>query len=137
MGEQLPVRVLVVDDHAAVVDRVRKLLSSEFAVVATAAGGLEMLDACERYDPDVIVSDVSMPGLSGIEATRKILESRPNTRIIMLSIHREEEVVQSALDAGALAYVHKLSAGEDLIPAIYSALAGRRFISASCNYRPV
>src|SRR5215831_11484794 len=103
MTERLQARVLLVDDHAAVVERVSKLLSSEFAVVATAAGGLEMLDACERYDPDVIVSDVSMPGLSGIEASRKILKSRPNIRIIMLSIHREHEVVQSALDAGASA----------------------------------
>jgi len=74
-----------------------------------------------------------MPGMSGIEASRMLLESRPELPIVILSTHRERDIVQRALAAGVTAYVHKLFAGEDLIPAIHSALAGKRFISASCE----
>jgi DNA-binding NarL/FixJ family response regulator len=74
-----------------------------------------------------------MHGLSGIEASRKVLEDRPDTPIVILSMHREQEVVQTALDAGVMGYVHKLAAGDDLIPAIHSALEGKRFVSESCR----
>jgi DNA-binding NarL/FixJ family response regulator len=78
-----------------------------------------------------------MHGLSGIEASQRLLHNRPGTPIVILSIHRDEIVVQRAFDAGALAYVDKLSAGDDLIPAIRAALDGKRFISGSCKIRPV
>jgi DNA-binding NarL/FixJ family response regulator len=128
------VRVLLVDDHVAVLERVRKLLSSEFAVVATASDGLEMLSACTAHNPDVIVADITMHGLSGIEASRSILQTRPNTPIVILSLHREQEVVQGAFETGIKGYVDKLSAGDDLIPAIHSVLEGKRFVSDSCKY---
>jgi two-component system, NarL family, nitrate/nitrite response regulator NarL len=134
MEGQGPIRVLLVDDHRAVLERVKRILSSEFTVVAVASGGLEMLSAFARHNPDVIVTDITIHEISGIEASRKLLESRPGTPIVILSIHREQEVVQNALEAGVMAYVHKLSAGEDLIPAIHCALAGRRFVSDSCKY---
>ncbi len=129
----MPIRVVLVDDHLSVLERVKKLLSAEFTVVATASDGIEMLRACAGHSPDVVVADVTMHGLSGIEASKRLLERRPGTPIVMLSMHREPEVVQSALDAGALAYVHKLTAGDDLIPAIHCALAGKRFVSDSCK----
>ena len=130
----MAIRVLLVDDHVSVLEGVRDLLSPEFAVVATATDGVEMLSACEYHNPDVIVTDIAMQRLSGIEASRKLLRSRPDTPIVILTMHREREVVQCALDAGVTGYVHKLSAGEDLIPAIRLALAGKRFISDSCRF---
>jgi DNA-binding NarL/FixJ family response regulator len=129
----VPIRVVLADDHVAVLERVRKLLSSEFAVVATASDGSEMLAVCAGHNPDVVVTDITMHGLSGIEASRKLLKTRPGVPIVILSVHREQEVVRSAFDAGVMAYVHKLSAGDDLIPAIYAALEGKRFVSDSCK----
>jgi DNA-binding NarL/FixJ family response regulator len=133
----VPIRVLLVDDHEAVLERIRRLLSSEFQVVATASNGLEMVSAHAKHLPDVIVADVAMQGLSGIEASRRVLSYTPETPIVMLTMHREPEVVQKAFDAGVLGYVHKLTAGEDLIPAIHSALEGKRFVSDSCKQQPV
>lgn len=130
----LPIRVLIVDDHPTVLERLKQLLSSEFVVVATACDGQEMLSADAAHNPDVIVSDITMGRMTGIEASRRLLVRRPGVPIVILSVSRELEMVQSALDAGALAYVHKLSAGDDLIPAIHAALQGRRFVSASCGY---
>jgi DNA-binding NarL/FixJ family response regulator len=135
-GTRLPIRVLVADDHEAVLERVRSLLSSEFSVVATASDGFELLSAFARYRPDVVVADIAMPGLSGIDASRKLLNSRPGIPIVILSMHREQEAVQRAFDAGVMAYVHKLSAGEDLIPAIHCALDGKHFVSDTCKYQP-
>jgi DNA-binding NarL/FixJ family response regulator len=132
----VPVRVLLVDDHLAVLERVRNLLSSEFTVVATACDGAEMLAAFQRDNPDVIVADITMPALSGIEASRMLRKKYPGTPIVILSMHRDPEVVRSAFDAGVMAFVHKLSAGDDLIPAIHSVLAGKRFISDACKYEP-
>ena len=130
---RMPIRVLLVDDHIVILERIRQLLSSEFVVVATASDGLEMLSACVRDNPDVVVTDITMKGLNGIEASRKLLQIRPGTPIVVLSIHREPEVVQGALEAGAMAFVNKFSVGEDLIPAIHSVLEGRRFVSDSCT----
>src|SRR5215471_14196853 len=131
--EPVAIRVLLVDDHVAILEQIRKLLSGEFLVVATASDGAGMLSASAAHNPDVIVTDIAMPGLSGIDATRKLLSTRPGTPVVVLSMHREQEVVQSALDAGVRGYVHKLAAGDDLIPAIHRALEGQRFISDSCK----
>jgi DNA-binding NarL/FixJ family response regulator len=130
----VPIRVLLVDDHPAVLKRLKCLLSSEFVVVATACNGLEMLTADAAHHPDVIVSDITMGGMTGIEANRRVLERRPGVPIVILSACREAEVVQRAFEVGASAYARKLCAGDDLIPAIYAALQGRHFVSASCNY---
>jgi DNA-binding NarL/FixJ family response regulator len=132
--KRVPIRVLLVDDNLAVLERVRQLLSSEFSIVAMVSDGSQMLSAFLRHNPDVIVTDITMHDMSGIEASRGVLQRHPGTPIVILSIHRELEVVQKALDAGVTAYVHKLSAGDDLIPAIHCALEGKRFISDSCKY---
>ena len=104
-------------------------------MVVCASDGQEMLSACATHSPDLIVADIKMRGMSGIEAGRKLLENRPSTPIVILSMDREQEVVQGAIDAGVMGYVHKLSAGEDLIPAIHAALQAERFISDSCKYQ--
>jgi DNA-binding NarL/FixJ family response regulator len=123
--------VLLVDDNAAFLQQIAKLLSTEFAIVATASDGQELLCACDRYHPDVIVTDIAMPGINGIEAARQLRASRTVTPIVMLTVDRAPEMVESAMNAGATAYVDKLAAGEDLIPAIRLALHGKRFVSGS------
>jgi DNA-binding NarL/FixJ family response regulator len=127
----MSVRVLLVDDNAAFLQQIAKLLSTEFTVVATATDGLELLAACDRHHPDVIVTDIAMPGINGVEAARKLRANRTGTPIVMLTVDRAPEMVECALKAGATAYVDKLAAAEDLIPAIRLALCGKRFVSGS------
>jgi len=129
----LPFRILLADDHAAVLQRMNHLLSSEFEVIGTASTGTEMIIAAQKLKPDVIVADVSMPGLNGIEASRQVLRKIPHLPIVLLTMHREFTIVQQALEAGVRGYVHKLTAGDELIPAIRSALEGQVFISPSCT----
>lgn len=125
------IRVLLVDDNAVFLHQIAKLLSTEFTIVATASDGMELLTACDRHNPDVIVTDIAMPGINGIEAVRTLRANRTQTPIVMLTVDRAPEMVECAMDAGATAYVDKLAAGEDLIPAIRLAFDGKRFISGS------
>jgi DNA-binding NarL/FixJ family response regulator len=125
-------RVLLVDDHEPLLRQIKSLLSPEFEIVGAVTNGSDMVTAAAQLRPDVIVADVAMPGLSGIDASRLVRERHPDLPIVMLSMHKDSELVQQALGAGALGYVHKLSAGEELIPAIYSAARGQVFISPSC-----
>jgi DNA-binding NarL/FixJ family response regulator len=123
-------RVLLADDHAAVLEDLRALVESEFDVVGAVADGDALLGAVEALAPDVVVTDVSMPGLDGIGAAAKILRSRPEARIVFVTVHDESEMLQRGFASGALGYVVKLSAGSDLLPAINAALRGKRYVSA-------
>ncbi|HKD05028.1 MAG TPA: response regulator transcription factor [Bryobacteraceae bacterium] len=127
----MSVRVLLVDDNVAFLQQIANLLSTEFTVVATASDGQELLSACDRHNPDIIVTDIAMPGVNGIEAARTLRAKRAKTPIVMLTVDRAPEMAECAMKAGATAYVDKLAAGDDLIPAIRSALLGKRFISVS------
>jgi len=126
------VRVLLVDDHAEVLLRIKSLLSSDFDVVGTASDGAGMVTAAAKLNPDVIVADITMPGLNGLEASREVLKRRPELPIIMLTMHREPGLVREALDAGVRGYIHKLRAGEELVPAILGAVQGQTFVSPDC-----
>jgi DNA-binding NarL/FixJ family response regulator len=110
-----------------VLEVVRALLEPHYDVVGTVGDGQAALAAAERLHPDVVVLDISMPEMSGIEAARRLAER--GLRIVFLTIHLEEALVDVALAAGALAYVHKARAAEDLLPAIREVLEGRIFIS--------
>jgi DNA-binding NarL/FixJ family response regulator len=123
-------RLLLVDDYAPVLEHVRELLSPEFEIVGTATSGRAMIESALRCQPDVIVADISMPDLDGIEATRKLRSLAVNCAVVFLSMNRDQEIVRAALATGALCYVLKIRAGTDLIPAIRQALEGRRFVSA-------
>jgi DNA-binding NarL/FixJ family response regulator len=123
------IRVFLADDHDAILAGIAELLADEFEVVGTARSGLELLVAVERCVPDVVVVDITMPELSGIDATSRLLERDPELRVVILTVHNEAELVSRALEAGALGYVVKMRAGEDLIPAIRAAVLGRSFVS--------
>ena len=127
----MPIRILLADDHAVVRDGVRALLEkqADMAVVAEAADGREAAQLAEECLPDVVVMDIGMPNLNGIEACRQIRAALPDTQVVMLSMHSDEGYVLRALKAGAKAYLLKDSAEADLARAIRAATAGKSFFS--------
>ena len=123
-------RVLLADDHPLVLERVAVLLQSTFEVVGMAHDGLEMVDKAMRLSPDIIVADISMPELDGIEAAHRLRKMGFTASIVFLTIHESPEFVEACLAEGALGFVLKAQIKADLIPAINEALAGRSFVSA-------
>jgi two-component system, NarL family, response regulator LiaR len=121
-----PIRVLLVDDHAVVRKGLRALLDREsgIEVMGEAEDGEQALRAAGRLHPDVILMDLEMPGIGGIEATRRISETHPDTKVVVLTSHASEEDVFPALKAGALGYLLKHSAPEDVLQAIRQAYRG-------------
>jgi DNA-binding NarL/FixJ family response regulator len=122
-------RVLLADDHPTVVKDLCALLEPEFEVIATVGNGNALVGAAEALAPDVIVTDIAMPGLDGIAAASVILRRNPAARIVFITVHDDSEMVKKGLAIGALGYVLKLTAGEDLVPAIRAALRGQRHVS--------
>jgi two-component system response regulator NreC len=129
-----PIRILLADDHTVVRKGLRLLLESAgMTVVADAADGRETVILCERHAPDVVVMDVAMPTLNGIEAARQISAKSPQTAIVFLSMHSDEGYVLRALKAGARAYLLKDSAEYDLIHAIQAVSEGKAFFSPAIS----
>jgi DNA-binding NarL/FixJ family response regulator len=128
----LPTRILLVDDHDIVREGLMALLSrtAGMTVVGSAVTGEEAVSAARRLNPDVIVMDLVLPALNGLDATRLILSEWPLTHIIALSGCHTSEHVHRALRAGARGYVTKASVGSDLVAAIKAVIAGDRYISA-------
>jgi DNA-binding NarL/FixJ family response regulator len=122
-------RVLLADDHKIVVEGLRSLLRSEFDLIGTCENGAELVEAAERLRPDVIVADISMPILNGIDAVRKLRQSDLDTKVVFLTMHPDVVFATRALDAGASGYVLKHSASDELITAIHTVLRGDVFIS--------
>ena len=113
-------RVLLVDDHAVVREGLRSLLSHDrrFEIVGDAADGLQAIAAVQRLSPDVVVLDVSMPGMNGVQVTRRLKELHPDVKTIALTVHEEGGYLRSLIDAGASGYVLKRSAASELLRAI-------------------
>jgi len=122
-------RVLLADDHPAVLKDLCAVLQPEFDVIATVENGVALLAKVDGLSPDVIVTDITMPGLDGIAAASEILRKNPAARIVFVTVHDETELVKKSLAMGVLGYVLKLTAGEDLVPAIHAAMRGERYIS--------
>jgi DNA-binding NarL/FixJ family response regulator len=127
----MSITVFLADDHAVVRDGLRALLDAEgdIAVVGTAANGRDAVRRVAELHPDVVVLDIVMPDLGGIEAARQIREASPSTQMVILSMHASEEYVVRALQAGARGYLLKESAGEEVIDAVRAVYAGRRYLS--------
>jgi DNA-binding NarL/FixJ family response regulator len=123
--------ILVVEDNDDVRKQICERLRSEsgFAVICEAANGLEGVRDAEELQPDIIVLDISMPILGGIEAAARIRRLVPKARIVFLSQHKLEGVAQAALASGGHAYVVKSEASTDLIPAIKAVVSGKQFVS--------
>ena len=124
-----PARILVVEDHPLVLERVIALLRPSFDVVGTACNGREMIAEAMRLNPDVIVTDISMPEMDGIAAVRQVRAEGCRAKLVILTIYASSEFVGACLAAGGLGYVLKAQMHTDLIPAINAALSGRSFVS--------
>jgi DNA-binding NarL/FixJ family response regulator len=122
-------RLLLADDHAESRTLLRGLLESDFDVVGDVPDGYALVSAAARLSPDVIVTDISMPGLDGIAAATAILRGNPTVRIVFVTVHGDPALVERSLSTGAQGYVLKRAAGDELIPAVYSALRGERHVS--------
>jgi DNA-binding NarL/FixJ family response regulator len=128
-----PIRLALVDDHAIVREGLRALLeqSSIIQVVGEAATGRECLSMIENWQPDMVVMDISMPDINGIEATRLIQEKWPQIKVVILSMHSSSEYIYRAFEAGAFGYVLKDSIGDELLKGIKTVFANKRYLSAS------
>lgn len=131
--------ILLAEDHQLVRESLRLLLEAQpdFKVIAETGDGLEALRLTEKHQPDVLIADMMMPGLSGLEAARGTKRVSPATRVIILSMHDTESYVVEALQAGAAGYVLKKSSSQELIFAIRQALAGNLYLSPSLNERAI
>ena len=122
-------RVLLADDHAMVVAGLTRLLEPEFELAGTVENGQALLEAAERLRPDVIVVDISMPLLNGIEAVRRLRKGGVSAKIVFLTMHSDVNLAVEALEAGASGYLLKQSAAEELPTAIREALKGRSWVT--------
>jgi DNA-binding NarL/FixJ family response regulator len=124
------IRVLLADDHGVLRDGVRRLLEADggMEVVAVVDTGREAVEKAAQLSPDVVVMDVTMPELNGIEATRAIVTRAPATGVVILSMHSSAKVIRQALLAGARGYVLKESAGDEVVRAVHAVATGRHFM---------
>ena len=127
----MAISIILADDHPVVRRGMQALLESEpgFSVVGVAADGLETVRLTERLKPEVLVLDLMMPGLSGLEALRILRERSPRTRVVILSMYSSNAFIAQALQNGATGYVLKGCTEENLVRAVREAAAGRRFLS--------
>jgi DNA-binding NarL/FixJ family response regulator len=124
-------RVVVADDHLAVVEKLTDLLSSSYEVVGAVSNGQELVTETVRLEPDVVVLDVTMPIMDGIEAAHHLRELGNSARLVFLTIHDEEELIEACLREGAQGYVLKAHMKTHLVPAIEAALLGCTFLSSA------
>jgi DNA-binding NarL/FixJ family response regulator len=122
-------RVLLADDHAIVAEGLATLLKSHFDLVGTVGNGNELVDSARKIRPDVIVADIAMPVLSGLEALRRLKAARSDAKVIFLTMHADAQLATEAFRGGASGYVLKQSAGEELIAAIQEVLQGRTYLT--------
>jgi DNA-binding NarL/FixJ family response regulator len=120
---------LLADDNGPMIERVKALLLPDFEIIGQVYNGPDLVSEAERLQPDIVVLDISMPGLTGIEAAHELRKAGSSARFVFLTVHERVEFVRACLAEGALGYVVKSRIAIDLVPAIVDALAGRRFIS--------
>jgi DNA-binding NarL/FixJ family response regulator len=127
----MTITVLIADDHAVVRDGLRLLLEnqSDIRVIGEVADGRQAVEATLRLKPDVVLMDLAMPLLNGADATAQIVDKQESSKVVMLSMHSTVEHVFRALQAGALGYLRKESAGSEVVDAVRAVHAGRRYLS--------
>ena len=130
MMSQQPTRIAIVDDHPMVAEGIQAILESydDLQVIATLGSGQEIIDQLEELQPDVILLDLNMPGLGGLSATEILLEKRPDTRILILSMHDSAVYISTALSHGAMGYVLKDVPTDEIRRAIDTVMSGQRYL---------
>ncbi|WP_051979749.1 response regulator [Edaphobacter aggregans] len=126
-------RILLADDHPAVLKATSALLKAQFEIVGNVADGATLVSEAVRLCPDVVVADITLPIVSGIEAAHLLHESTPSSKIVFLTVHSEQQFVEACMAEGALGYVLKSHMKAHLIPAIQAALVGKSYI---CPFVP-
>ena len=122
-------RVLLADDHRMVAEGLKGVLADEFEVVGVVEDGRAMVAAANKLRPDVVVADISMPHLNGIDALPRLKKDNPDIKVVFLTMHQNAAYARRALEAGAAGFVVKHSAPEELVMAIHAALKGKTFIT--------
>ncbi|MCF7752165.1 response regulator transcription factor [Bacillus subtilis subsp. subtilis] len=125
------VRVLLAEDGCAMGRQLRALLCQQYEVIGLVQDGESLVQAARSMLPDVVVTDIAMPGLSGLEAIQRLRRQRPVLGAVFITVHAEPQMVKQAMALGACSYVLKSDAGDDLLPAVQAALLGQPFISRS------
>lgn len=127
-------RVLLADDHRTMLNRLVSHLEPYFEIVAAVSNGVDVISEARRLAPELIVTDIAMPGLNGLEAVRELRRTGSHIPVVFFTVHRDKAFVEACLAEGALGYVHKAGLVSELIPAMMDALSGRLFISRSVPY---
>jgi DNA-binding NarL/FixJ family response regulator len=122
-------RILLADDHPAMLGKVAELLGGTCQIIGSVPNGRVAVDTTIQQHPDVLLMDISMPVMNGIEAAKYLIQCHTEAKIVFLTVHDDPDFVNAALDAGATGYVVKSHMATDLLPAIREAIAGHRFIS--------
>lgn len=122
-------KVLLADDHAVVADGLVTLLKNDFQLVGVVHDGRALVEAAEKLQPDVIVTDLSMPLMNGLDAIRHIRSQRPDAKIVVLTMHRDAHLAADAFRSGVSGYLLKISSGEELIAAIREVAQGRSYVT--------
>jgi DNA-binding NarL/FixJ family response regulator len=130
-------RVLLAEDNPVMAAELRTLLEPELEVAATVPDGRALLAQAATLQPDVIVTDIMMPGLDGIRATAALLARCPGTRVVLVTVHDEPTLAERGYAAGALAYVLKLTAADHLVPAVRAAIRGERYVTPRLQDPPI
>lgn len=127
--------MLLADDHAAMLAQAINRLTGVFEIVGSVGNGLDLLEAAAQLNPEVIVLDITMPDMDGIEAARQLRKAGCRAKLVFLTVHNDPDYVQAALQAGGIAYVVKSRLASDLVTAIREALAGRSFVSPTISIK--
>jgi DNA-binding NarL/FixJ family response regulator len=122
-------KILIADDHKIVADGLRNILEPEFEIMKTVENGRELLEAARELHPDVIIADISMPLLNGIDAVRQIKKENESSKVVFLTMHPDVTYASEAFDVGASGYVLKHSASLELVTAIHEVLKGRTYLT--------
>jgi DNA-binding NarL/FixJ family response regulator len=125
------VRILLADDDSEALQEVCSLFSGNFEVAGTAGDGAALISMAQSIKPDVVITDIAMPVVNGIEASRQLLGTKCCNAVVILSAHESPEIIRAAFEAGARAYVLKIDAGEDLVPAVGAVAEGNVFLSSA------
>ncbi|HEX4544274.1 MAG TPA: response regulator transcription factor [Candidatus Acidoferrum sp.] len=127
------IRVLLADDNRQMLEYVREFLAEGCEIVDAVSDGQAAVDAAAKLRPDIVVLDVSMPILNGIQAAKRLRQANPDAKIVFLTVDNDLDICRAALETGALGYVWKPRMGSDLIPALKLAIGGSRFVSPGCE----
>lgn len=131
VGRMAKIRVLLADDHELILARVKALLGDDFEIVNAVSNGRDAVREVQRLRPDILIIDISMPVLNGLDAVSELRSSSSETKVVILTVHEDPEFVSTALHLGASGYVVKEQIATDLVPAIQACVQGGSYISKS------